>query len=333
MIIVTGASGQLGRAVVEDLLELVLADQVGVSVRDPERVADLRDRGVRVRQGDYASLGPSIEGATALLLVSAPLIGDAVTQAHRAAIDAAVAAGVKRVYYTSHMGAHPDSPFPPMRGHAATEHMLAASGLAHTVLRNGFYANTVARLLGPALQSGELRIPEDGAVAWTTHADLAAATARLLADDRPGRPAPAHTDPSTRTLTNDGRGRSSSPTGPTTHVVTDDGRDRSSSLTGPTAHILTGERPHGPTPALTGPAAVDMAEAAEIAARITGRPIRRVVVPADEFKQGLPEPTATMMAGMFEASRRGEFRPAGPELANLIGRPATSLEDYLKQVL
>jgi NAD(P)H dehydrogenase (quinone) len=275
MIIVTGASGQLGRAVVEHLLELVPADQVGVSVRDPGRVADLQERGVRVRQGDYADLGSSIEGATSLLLVSAPLIGDAVTQAHRGAIDAAVAAGVKRVYYTSHMGANPESPFPPMRGHAATEQMLAASGLAYTLLRNGFYANTVARLMGPALESGELRAPADGPVAWTTHDDLAAATARILVDGAPD----------------------------------------------------------GPTAPLTGPAVVDMTEAAEIASRITGRPIKRVVVPADEFKQGLPEPAATMMAGMFEASRRGEFRPAGPELATLIGRPATSLEDYLKQML
>jgi NAD(P)H dehydrogenase (quinone) len=275
MIIVTGASGQLGRAVVEQLLELVPAEQVGVSVRDPERVAGLRERGVRVRQGDYADLGPSIEGATSLLLVSAPLIGDALLTTHNAAIEAAAAAGVKRILYTGHMGANPDSPFPPMRGHAATERMLAESGLAYTVLRNGFYATTVSRLLGPALESGELRVPEDGPVAWTTHADLAAAAARVLVDGGPD----------------------------------------------------------GPTAPLTGPSEVDMAEAAAIASRITGRPIRRVVVPAGEFKQHLPEPTATMMAGMFEASRRGEFRPAGPALAHLIGRPATSLEAYLAQVL
>ncbi|MEV4351031.1 NAD(P)H-binding protein [Actinoplanes sp. NPDC049596] len=275
MIIVTGASGRLGRAVVEHLLELVPAEEVGVSVRDPERVAGLRARGVRVRRGDYAGLGPSIEGATSLLLVSAPLLGESLLTTHEAAIEAAAAAGVKHVFYTSHMGANPESPFPPMRGHAATERMLAGSGLSHTVLRNGFYANTVSRLMGSALESGELRVPEDGPVAWTTHEDLAAAAARVLVDGAAG----------------------------------------------------------GPTPPLTGPAEVDMAEAAAIASRVTGRPIRRVVVPADEFKQGLPEPTATMMAGMFEAARRGEFRPAGPALAGLIGRPATSLEDYLRQVL
>ena len=275
MIVVTGASGQLGRAVVEELLSLVPASQVGVSVRDVSKAADLGDRGVRVRQGDYTSLEHSIEGASSLLLVSAPLIGDALLETHRTAIAAAGAAGVKRVLYTSHMGVNPASHFPPMRGHAATEEMLAESGLAFTVLRNGYYATAVPMLLRQALETGELRTPADGPVAWTTHADLAAATARLLVD----------------------------------------GAD------------------DGPTAPLTGPAALDMADVAVIASRVTGRKIRHVVVPDADYRNGLPEPAATMLAGMFLSSRDGDFGPAGPTLATLIGRPATSLEDFLRQVL
>lgn len=275
MIVVTGATGKLGGAVVEQLLQLVPADQVGVSVRDPERVTALRDRGVRVRAGDYADPAESFEGASAVLLVSAPLIGDELLTAHRSAVAAAVASGAKRIFYTSHMGANPSSPFPPARGHAATEEMLARSGVAYTALQNGYYATTVPMLLRQALDTGELRVPSDGPIAWTTHADLAAATARILIDGAFD----------------------------------------------------------GPTPPLTGPTALTMAEVAAIATRVTGRDIRHVVVSDDEYASGLPEFAATMLLGMFAASRDGDFAPADPTLASLIGRPATPLESFLRATL
>jgi uncharacterized protein YbjT (DUF2867 family) len=198
MIIVTGASGQLGGAVLEALLERVPADQVGASVRDPQKLADLRERGVRVRRGDFAdpaSLANAFEDATAVLIVSASSTGGETVRQHQAAIDAAAAAGVKRIFYTSHMGADAASPFPPMPDHAATEDALRASGVAFTSLRNGFYASTVPMLLRHALATGELRIPADGAVAWTTHADLAAATAQLLVDGGFDGPTPPLTGP------------------------------------------------------------------------------------------------------------------------------------------
>ena len=103
---------------------------------------------------------------------------------HRTAIGAAVAAGAGRILYTSHMGADPTSPFAPMPDHAATETLLRGCGVAFTALRNGFYASTVDLLLGPsgALATGELAVPEDGPVAWTTHGDLAEATAIALTE-------------------------------------------------------------------------------------------------------------------------------------------------------
>src|SRR4051794_39557802 len=150
MIVVTGAGGRLGRAVVEQLLDHVPAEQVGVSVRDPRRVRDFEQRGVRVRHGDFtvpASLVPAFRGASRVLVMSADTTGEEAVRRHRAAIAGAVAAGVERVVYTSRMGTDPTSPYAPMPDHAATEAILRDSGVAFTALRNGFYASTVPQLI------------------------------------------------------------------------------------------------------------------------------------------------------------------------------------------
>ena len=186
MIVVTGAAGLLGGAVVERLLGKVPATEIGVSVRDPRKATALADRGVRVRRGDYddaASLVHAFAGADQLLLVSAPATGETALRQHRTAIDAARRAGVRRVVYTSHMGANPASAFAPMVDHAATEALLADSGLAFTALRNGFYAASGRMLLGRAVETGEVAAPADGPVSWTAHDDLADAAAIVLADE------------------------------------------------------------------------------------------------------------------------------------------------------
>ena len=188
MIIVTGANGQLGRAIVEKLVERVSASQVGASVRDPAKASDLAALGVLVRQGDFddlASLIHAFEGAAQVLIVSsnaAAYGGDPLAQ-HRAAIEAAREVGATRIVYTSHMGASHASLFPPMRDHMATEDMLRQSGLAWTALRNGFYASSGLFLMGNALKTGVIEAPADGKVSWTAHADLAEAAAIILADD------------------------------------------------------------------------------------------------------------------------------------------------------
>jgi NAD(P)H dehydrogenase (quinone) len=182
MIIVTGATGQLGRAIVERLLSRVPAGQIGVSVRDPDQAEDLAARGVRVRRGDFGdppSLAGSFEDAAQVLIVSGP----ADPAPHRAAIEAAQAAGAKRILYTSHMGANPGSLFTATRAHAETERDLQAAGVGFTSLRNGFYATSAISFLGPALHTGELILPEDGPVSWTAHADLAEAAAIALTDE------------------------------------------------------------------------------------------------------------------------------------------------------
>ncbi|MGW0410164.1 SDR family oxidoreductase [Streptomyces collinus] len=186
MIIVTGASGKLGRRTVEHLLERVPADRVGVSVRDPRKAQHLADRGVRVRQGSFddpASLVHAFEGAEQVLLVSLDRVGEECVAGHGTAIDAAAKAGVGRILYTSQMGAAHDSRFQACRDHARTEDMLRATGLPWTSLRNGFYASSALQFLEPARHTGEIALPADGPVAWTGHDDLAEATAAILAEE------------------------------------------------------------------------------------------------------------------------------------------------------
>jgi NAD(P)H dehydrogenase (quinone) len=189
VIIVTGATGQLGHAVVERLVKRIGADQVGVSVRDSSKATELQSLGVRVRQGtfdDPETLRHTFEGATQLLIVSsnAGAHGGDPRAQHRSAIDAARSVGAKRIVYTSHMAASQTSAFPPMLDHFATEQMLQASGIAWTALRNGFYAASGISMMGDAIETGLLESPADGLVSWTAHADLAEAAAVILTDDR-----------------------------------------------------------------------------------------------------------------------------------------------------
>jgi NAD(P)H dehydrogenase (quinone) len=187
MIVVTGATGALNGATVEHLLKRLPAEQIGVSVRDVAKAQHFAERGVRVRQGSYedpAALRHSFEGAEQVLLVSASDPHADGVALHRAGIEAAVAAGAERILYTSHQGAGIDTPFPPGRNHAATEELLAASGVAWTSLRNGFYAHSLIWFLGPWQEKGSITAPVDGPVSWTDRADSAEAAAVILAGDR-----------------------------------------------------------------------------------------------------------------------------------------------------
>jgi NAD(P)H dehydrogenase (quinone) len=188
MIIVTGATGQLGRSIVEQLARRIPPHQVGTSTRNPVNAADLGSLGVRVRHGDFDdpnSLAHAFEGATRVLIVSSNARatgGDTLAQ-HRTAIDVARVVGAKRIVYTSHMGAGASSAFAPMHDHAATEDMLRQCGIPWTALRHGFYAASGIALMGDALKTGVVEAPADGKVSWTAHADLAEAAAILLAND------------------------------------------------------------------------------------------------------------------------------------------------------
>lgn len=183
MIVLTGATGGLGGATVEHLLTRVPADQIGVSVRDVGKAQHLAARGVRVRQGSYAdpaALRDSFAGAEQVLLVSGNDPAADLVSLHHNAIEAAVAAGARRILYTSQQGAVPGNPYPPSEFHIATEAILAESGVAWTALRNGAYGS-LEQVLGPWQQTGVIAQPQDGPVPYTERAEVAEVTSAILA--------------------------------------------------------------------------------------------------------------------------------------------------------
>lgn len=190
MIAITGASGQLGRLVIEELLKKLPAAEIVAAVRNPDRVADLAARGVHVRQADYnqpATLEAAFRGVDKLLLISSSEVGSRLPQ-HRAVIEAASRAGVKLIAYTSLL--HADtSPLGLAAEHKATEALLKDSGVQFVLLRNGWYSENYLASVPTALQFGALiGSAGDGRIASAARADYAAAAAAVLtADNQAGR--------------------------------------------------------------------------------------------------------------------------------------------------
>ena len=182
MIVVTGASGQLGQLVVEELLKTVPASQIVAAVRDPQKANDLATKGVIVRQADYAqpeSLSAAFAGAEKVLLISSSEVGQRVSQ-HQAVIDAARTAGVKLLVYTSILNAG-SSNLVLAKEHKPTEEYLRNSGVPFTLLRNGFYTENHTGSLAAAVEHGAvLGAAKEGRFATATRADYAAAAAAVL---------------------------------------------------------------------------------------------------------------------------------------------------------
>ena len=182
-VVVTGATGHLGRLIVEDLLDNgVHADQVVATGRRVERLADLAERGVRVLAADLddpASLRAAFAGADTVMLVSGSEVGSRARQ-HGNAIEAARAEGVRRVVYTS--ATHADtSALVLAPEHKATEELLSASGLVVTVLRNNWYTENYLGSLEQARATGEITAAVgQGRVASASRSDYAAAAGAVL---------------------------------------------------------------------------------------------------------------------------------------------------------
>lgn len=183
-LLVSGASGKLGRRTAELLLERVEPDDLILVTRTPDAVADLAARGCEVRRGDHAepeSIRDAYAGADRLLLVSASDLEVRADQ-HRAAVAAAASCGVRRVVYTSGLASEPPNPAAVAPSHHATEQALAASGLAWTVLRNSLYADYQVPEAARALAAGRLTHNRGGgAVAYVAREDCAAVAAAVLA--------------------------------------------------------------------------------------------------------------------------------------------------------
>lgn len=177
---ITGATGQLGRLTIAKLKTLLPAGQIVALARSPEKA----DLGVETRTFDYdrpETLAPALAGVERLLLISSSEVGKRAPQ-HRAVIEAAKAAGVGEIVYTSLL--HADrSPLSLAAEHVETEAALAESGIPHTILRNGWYAENYTGSIPTALQHGALiGAAGAGRVSGAARADYAEAAARVLAE-------------------------------------------------------------------------------------------------------------------------------------------------------
>jgi NAD(P)H dehydrogenase (quinone) len=182
MIVVTGATGQLGRLIIDELLKTTEVKNIIAAVRTSAKANGLADRGVQVREADYsrpATLASAFEGAFKLLLISGNDLGKRVEQ-HRAVIDAAKVAGIRFVAYTSIL--HCDtSPLLLAEEHLATERYLQSSGLNYCLLRNGWYYENQTAAIPQAIKNGAfIGASGDGRFAAASRSDYAAAAAAVL---------------------------------------------------------------------------------------------------------------------------------------------------------
>jgi NAD(P)H dehydrogenase (quinone) len=189
---VTGASGHLGRRVLELLLEKGVGGIVA-GTRTPEKLADLTTRGVTVRRADFEDpegLAAALAGVDRVLIISTDAIdrpGRRLAQ-HKAAVSAAVSAGVKHAVYTS-MPNPETSPVVFAPDHLGTEQALQASGMSYTILRNCWYTDFLIPTLAPAVASGTLAAATgQGGAPYVTREDCAqAAAAALASEDKSNR--------------------------------------------------------------------------------------------------------------------------------------------------
>ncbi|MFB7734619.1 SDR family oxidoreductase [Streptomyces sp. NPDC056112] len=186
-IVVTGATGHLGRHVVEQLLEKVPADQVTAVVRTPEKAAGLAERGVRIAVADY-NAPETFDGLFSVgdkvLLISGNEFDKGRVQQHRVVIDAARAAGVALLAYTSAPGtlkaALADD-------HHGTEEALLASGVPYVLLRNGWYHENYTEQLAPVLEHGAVvHAAGEGRISSAPRAEYAAAAVAVLTGEGHG---------------------------------------------------------------------------------------------------------------------------------------------------
>ena len=185
-LVITGASGKLGRRAAELVLAAHPEHRLTLVTRRPAALEDLQARGAQVRFGDFAdphSLREGFAGGERLLLISTTDLERRSAQ-HEAAIDAAVAAGVRHVIYTSMLAPEPPNPAAAAASHYFTERALAASGCTWTLLRNSLYAEYQGPEAVRAIESGTL-VHNRGAgrIAYVARDDCAAVAAAVLAAD------------------------------------------------------------------------------------------------------------------------------------------------------
>lgn len=185
MIAVTGATGQLGQLVIKHLLTKINPDQIVALVRNAEKAQPLQVQGIAVREADYTkpdTLVNALTGIDKLLLISSSEVGQRIQQ-HQNVIDAAQQTGIRLIAYTSLL--HADkSPLGLAEEHIATEEALKQSGIAHVLLRNGWYTENYLASVAPALANGGfIGCAKEGKISSAARDDYAEAAAVVLTSE------------------------------------------------------------------------------------------------------------------------------------------------------
>lgn len=184
MILITGANGNLGSQTIDFLLDKNPNANIAGLVRSEEKGAELKEKGVEIRIGDYtdyASIEEAIQGIDTLLLISSSIL-EGRTKQHKNVIDAAQEAGVNHIFYTSIVEANKELS-PLSADHAETEKTIKESGIPYTIYRNTFYMEFLPLFLGDALDTGEWAFPSDGkAINLALRSEMAEALANGLAN-------------------------------------------------------------------------------------------------------------------------------------------------------
>ncbi|MCY7912583.1 SDR family oxidoreductase [Bacillus haynesii] len=184
--LVTGATGKLGSKIVEKLLETVPADQLAVSVRNPEKAEALRARGVDVRQGDFdrpETLESAFRGIDRLLIISADGDNETRIRQHSTAVAAAERSGVRFIAYTSIANARDSKNFLAPT-HKATEEAILKTGIPYSFLRNNWYLeNEMSSIQGVLAGAPWVTSAENGKVGWALQQDYADAAAAVLSGE------------------------------------------------------------------------------------------------------------------------------------------------------
>lgn len=188
MILVTGATGQLGSAIVNNLLLQVSPSEIAVLVRDEEKAKELKSKGVQIRIGDYKnpnSLVNAFKDVEKLILISSNDFNDRIGQ-HKNAIDAAKKAGVKHIIYTSmSMNDIETSPLKPfLADHYETEDYIKNNGFTYTMMQHSLYLDVLPMFIGEqVLETGVFFPAGEGRVAYASRTDLAEAIAKVALSD------------------------------------------------------------------------------------------------------------------------------------------------------
>jgi NAD(P)H dehydrogenase (quinone) len=184
MILITGATGQLGTAVVKNLLKKTSANQIVALVRDESKASDLKEKGVNIRVGSYddpASLDKAMQGIEKVLLIAGTDEGKRLHQ-HQNVVDAAKKAGVKYIAYTSRNLKDPNTLANKlMVGHFQTEDYIKASSLNYVLFRNVLYMDTIPQFVGERVFDMGINLPTGhGRVSFALRSEMGEAIANVL---------------------------------------------------------------------------------------------------------------------------------------------------------